>query len=183
MSPIEIVELTPADAAAFRDLRLRGLREHPEAFGEAAEDLEQRPLDAVAARIESTRADGGFILAAKSNGRFIGLVGVRPEMGRKNWHRAFLWGMYVPREHQGKGIGRKLIETALARCRANPAIEYVRLSVITNNSAAIDLYRSLGFEQYGCEPRSLKVNGEYYDEYLMIISTSGQLQSRSDDRK
>ena len=89
---------------------------------------------------------------------------------------------------QPENIGRQLrfdrmANAGAARCRANPSIEYIRLSVITDNTAAIDLYRSLGFEQYGCEPRSLKVNGEYYDEYLMIISTSGHLQSRSDDRK
>jgi hypothetical protein len=41
----EIRQLTDADALAYHELRLRGLREHPEAFTSSFEDESRKPLD------------------------------------------------------------------------------------------------------------------------------------------
>jgi hypothetical protein len=41
----KIVRLTAADAATFRELRLEGLREHPEAFGASWEEEAAQSVD------------------------------------------------------------------------------------------------------------------------------------------
>jgi ribosomal protein S18 acetylase RimI-like enzyme len=167
--PVEIIEITREHAQEFRDLRLEGLQEHPEAFGEAADDFAAAPIDEIVRRIESRSSDGGFILAARDTetARLVGLCGIAPEKGRKRDHRALLWGMYVPSEHHRRGIGRRLIEHALDRCRQGGKIEIVLLGVATANEPAIALYRSMGFVEYGTDPKAIRVNGRDYDEFLM----------------
>jgi ribosomal protein S18 acetylase RimI-like enzyme len=43
------------------------------------------------------------------------------------------------------------------------------LSVVVDNLAATNLYRSVGFDVYGKDPRALKVGGRDIDEYLMWL--------------
>jgi hypothetical protein len=42
--------------------------------------------------------------------------------------------------------------------------------VTAENSAAADLYRRVGFVDYGVEPRALRYAGRDYDEALLVIS-------------
>jgi ribosomal protein S18 acetylase RimI-like enzyme len=86
-------------------------------------------------------------------------------------HRANLWGVYVRPEARGVGVARQLIEALLTS--ASGKVVQVHLSVVTGNEAALRLYRNAGFEVYGTEPRSLYVNGRYFDEHLMVRFLEG----------
>jgi RimJ/RimL family protein N-acetyltransferase len=44
----------------------------------------------------------------------------------------------------------------------------VQLAVVADNVVARCLYASLGFTEYGIEVHSLKVEGRYLDEVLMV---------------
>jgi ribosomal protein S18 acetylase RimI-like enzyme len=48
-------------------------------------------------------------------------------------------------------------------------LEQVLLSVTTTQIAALALYRSLGFELFGTEPRALNISGEFIDEHYLIL--------------
>jgi len=39
---------------------------------------------------------------------------------------------------------------------------------VTENRVAFDLYRKIGFVVVGEQPRAIKVNGKYFDEYLLV---------------
>ena len=56
--PVEIRPLGPSDAAAYQAVRLRGLRESPEAFGSTYEEEVGYSIDVVAARIASSASPG-----------------------------------------------------------------------------------------------------------------------------
>jgi ribosomal protein S18 acetylase RimI-like enzyme len=173
---VTIEQITPAAAWEFRDLRLRGLAEHPEAFGEAAEDFAALSEQEIAERIRARSVDGGFILGARDDatGRLVGLTAIAPERGRKSRHRALLWGVYVPAEHGRRGIARRLIEHALERCRRRtPPVEIVLLGVSVTNAPAVALYRSLGFAEYGRDPAAIRVDGIDHDEWLMMRRVGG----------
>ena len=45
----------------------------------------------------------------------------------------------------------------------------MQLGVESKNDAAMYLYSSLGFKTYGLERRALLVDGEYFDEELMVL--------------
>ena len=166
----ELRELTDADAAAFHALRLRGLREHPEAFGQSYESQLATPLSAVAARLRETAdAPHDFVLGMFADGALVGMVGFRRERGAKMRHKGSVWGMYVAAEAQGRGYGRTLMEGALRRARDMPGLEQVNLAVVSGNAAARRLYLSLGFEPYGLEKRAALVNGVYLDDEYMAL--------------
>lgn len=56
--------------------------------------------------------------------------------------------LYVQPSHQGKGIGKRLLDAALRQCREN-GVESVWLTTNAENSAAIAFYLAQGFERVG----------------------------------
>ena len=52
---------------------------------------------------------------------------------------------------------------------ARDHVELIQLSVVSGNERARRLYASLGFVEYGVEKKSLKHDGDYYDEILMAL--------------
>lgn len=111
---MEIRVLTEADAARWRDLRLRMLREHPDAFGTSYEEALARPLETFAQRL---REPDNWTLGAFEGEQLLGSVGLRREAGAKDRHKAMIWGMYTAPEARGRGIGKALLDEAIARAR------------------------------------------------------------------
>ena len=171
---MEIRVLTEADAGIFWAVRLRALREEPEAFGRDYEETKDRPLAEVAGvlREEAASADdftlGAFEGVAGAEA-LIGIAGFRRHRGRKERHKGDIWGMYVAPEGRGRGVGRALLEELVGRARALPDLEQIHLAVVATNVAAGHLYRALGFARYGTEPRALRLGDRYLDEELMVL--------------
>lgn len=161
MNQVPLRRLGVSDAEAFRELRLKGLRDHPEAFGASWEEESEKPLSWFAERLT-----GNVVLAGcADDGRLLGIAAFGIRQSLKMRHKGFLWGMYVRPEARGSGLAAALVEGVLRE--ALGAVEEVQLAVITSNEKAIRLYTRLGFRQYGLEKRALKVDGRAYDELLM----------------
>jgi ribosomal protein S18 acetylase RimI-like enzyme len=161
--------LSGADAAAFQALRLEALERHPAAFAAAPEEEAGRSLDEVALRLEQGAVFGAFV-----EGRLAGSAGfVQPDRLKKR-HKGVLWGVYVQPDARGRGFGRTLVERVIAHARER--VEQLHATVSTTNRAARQLYRQLGFQLYGLEPRGLKVGDRYFDQELLVLL----FQSRSD---
>jgi ribosomal protein S18 acetylase RimI-like enzyme len=173
MAAALIRPLGPADAGAYRALRVRALTEHPEAFGRAPEEV-----PAVGALAEQFRADASsdtdFLLGAFDGTALVGTVGCRRERGVKQRHIAYIWGVYVASEHRRAGLGRELTLAAIARARTGPGLEALWLDVTTTNRGARALYAACGFASAGVKPRSLKVGERYYDEELMVLDLTAR---------
>jgi ribosomal protein S18 acetylase RimI-like enzyme len=162
--------LTSADAATWRELRLRMLREHPDAFGSAYEEHADRPVESFAQRLrEVNNAPDSFILGAFEGARLVGSVGLRRESGAKDRHKAGIFSVYVAPEARGSGTGRALLTEAIARAHATPDLEQLHLAVTRHSAAARSLYASLGFEPYGLARHALKLADRYIDEELMVL--------------
>ena len=167
---VEIRELTEADVAIYWPLRLRALREEPEAFGASFAEVNARPVEQVAERLRSARALGDFTLCAFEGGQAVGIVAFAREAGAKNRHIGVIYQMYVAAEARGAGAGRALMSALIARARALDGLEQLLLAVVASNTAACALYRSLGFEVYGRQRHALKLDdGRYLDEDLMVL--------------
>ena len=162
---MEIRPLAPADASAYRSLRLRGLREHPEAFTSSYEEVAQQPLQSSESRLASAhnRFWGAF-----QGSELCGAVGLEREGRAKVLHRAKVVGMYVAPEATGQGVGLRLLQALLAHSRA-AGLESLVLTVTDGNDAARRLYERCGFRSFGIEPRAIKVGPDYYAKNHMVL--------------
>ena len=159
--------LTRADAAVFRELRLRALREHADAFTSSYEEDVQKPLAATEQRIAG--GDGSTFWGAFVDGRLQGIVGLAREQRMKKSHSADVIAMYVAPESGRRGVGRALLQAVIDHARSIAGLEQLVLTVTRSNHAAAELYRTTGFVTFGVEPRAIKVAGEYFDKEHMIL--------------
>jgi ribosomal protein S18 acetylase RimI-like enzyme len=79
-----------------------------------------------------------------------------------------LFAMYVAAAARGQGLARRLLETAVEHGRALN-LRQLMLGCNAGNGNALRLYEQAGFSEYGLEPAALYVDGEYFDEVLMVM--------------
>lgn len=91
------------------------------------------------------------------------------EKGLKEKHKGHVYGVYVTAAHRCRGLGRELIRALLNKAKDDASLEQILLVVATCQEGATRLYRELGFETYGTEPRALKIASEYVAEAHMIM--------------
>ncbi len=155
--------LLAPDALAFRDIRLEGLRDHPEAFGSSLREEEGHALDWFEQALEF-----GYVLGGDAaDGRLGGVAGLRFNQTDKTRHKAWLWGMYVRQQARGTGLAAALISGIVDEARGK--VEEVVLTVGDHNAQAIARYRSMGFEACGVEQRALKVGDTYVSDLMMSL--------------
>ncbi len=166
-SSYHIRVLGPEDAEEFKELRLRGLKEAPHAFGSSYEESAARPVSHFAERI--TPDKNGFVMGA-FEGKLVGVTGFyRYQDGIKSEHKGVLWGVYLLPECRGRGIAKKLMLSVIEGARALPGIELIHLGVNPANPPVVKLYESVGFTKWGEEKHALKVDGQYVDEDQMVL--------------
>ena len=158
--------LQPADATLYRSLRLRALREHPDAFTSSYEDDREQPVEASAARLA-----GHAFWGAYEGAELVGMVGLERETRAKNRHKATVVGMYVAPAAAGRGVGRALLEALLAHARAQGIASLV-LTVTHGNDHALRLYEGAGFRSFGIEPDAIRVEGQSLAKNHMHLSVA-----------
>lgn len=163
--PAQIRRLIPEDAPVYRELRLRALREHPEAFATSYAEEHERPLTEFASRLAGPEQ---VTLGAFDQDRLVGIATLMRSSKAKLRHRAGLVAMYVAPEARGQRLGRALLERAIA-VAGEWGVSDVALAVTVGNHAARKLYAGAGFVSYGVEPRSLYVEGRFYEVELMNL--------------
>ncbi|MEZ0066585.1 ribosomal protein S18 acetylase RimI-like enzyme [Streptacidiphilus sp. MAP12-20] len=85
-----------------------------------------------------------------------------------NAHIRSIQGLCVAPEMRGHGLGRRLVDAALEKARAEGA-RRVTLRVLGWNAVARALYEKAGFTVTGVQPEEFLLAGEYADDVLMGI--------------
>jgi flavin reductase (DIM6/NTAB) family NADH-FMN oxidoreductase RutF/ribosomal protein S18 acetylase RimI-like enzyme len=163
---MEIRKLTSADATAYQELRLFGLQESPNAFGSSYAAEVDRPPEVVAARLDDVRNHTFGAFAGDRT--LVGIVTLRREPQGKTDHKAYVYAMYVRPEQRRQGIGRRLLEAVIAQAH-ELGLRQIELSVTQANRAAVLLYESCGFEQYGLERDAFRVDDVFCDVSHMVL--------------
>lgn len=165
--------LTISDAAPYRTLRLRAMREHAEAFTSSYEEEQRKPVQYTAQRLDSAspaRYWGAFVAdAAGGEDTMVGCVGLDREQRIKAHHKATVIGMYVAPEYARRGVARALLEALLVHARSTD-LSLLVLTVTQGNTAAETLYGDVGFQLYGVEPNAIKVGAQYFAKNQMFMS-------------
>jgi len=165
---VDIVILEPADWRVFKAIRLEALRLEPRAFGSTYQFEAEQTAAFFRQRLTNNTV---FALwepgQSGKSGAARGVLGIGPFKGPQEKHKAFLWGMYIQADLRGSGLGSELLQTALDV--AAKQVEQVLLTVTASNTAALSFYRRAGFEEYGKEPRALKVADSGYEAEILMV--------------
>lgn len=111
-------------------------------------------------------ADGAEILAVV-DGELVGSAGIGC-VGHKDKvrHRAE-FGISVVRSFWGLGLGRALTEACI-ECARTAGYAQLELDVVAENERAIELYKSVGFVEFGRNPRGFRTREGYWQELVLM---------------
>jgi RimJ/RimL family protein N-acetyltransferase len=160
--------LGAADLVAYRALRLRGFAEHPASFTSSYAEEAARPAEALLRRVAPPAATPhDVVLGAFAGDTLVGVVGLEVDPRANVRHKGHVFGMYVPAERAGCGIGKALVAAVIARARSIPALRQLSLTVTAGNAPAQRLYERAGFVAWGVEPDAVIVDGAAHDKLHM----------------
>jgi ribosomal protein S18 acetylase RimI-like enzyme len=175
-------KLTVADAAAYVELRAIMLVQEPLAFLASPGDDRASRVEFVRERLADAESAifGAFSLLATCERapQLVGAVGVYRHAGPKIAHKIGVWGMFVLPELRGCGLGRELMQHAIAHARSLPDVLQIALSVSDTQPAARGLYESLGFRVWGSEPLALRHAGRVVTEHHLALPVGGDVTGR-----
>ena len=163
---VSVVAVGPQDWQGLRAIRLEALRSEPAAFSSSYEETLARSDEHWQQRLAN---DHSVHLLAKARGRPIGMVGGYLGSDEGDDCIAVVFGMYLTREHRGRGIGRLLLMPLIDRLSAFPQITTIRLGVTQTQEQARRLYESMGFQVVGKTEEGIVVDDRQYDELIMEL--------------
>ena len=116
---------------------------------------------------EKTDSADEIELLAELEGKVVGCAGINC-IGRKEKirHRAE-FGISVDKAYWGLGIGRALTEACI-KCAKLAGYTQLELEVVAENRAAIALYESVGFVEYGRNPKGFRSRLTGWQEVVLM---------------
>ncbi|SPH24989.1 Mycothiol acetyltransferase [Defluviimonas aquaemixtae] len=136
-----IRRLGPGDAALWRAIRLEALATAPLAFSAQLADWETRPIEDFAAQI----ADNPIFLAFEGE-RPVGSITWTRDRDPVFPTRAWVEGVFVSPVMRQRGVGRALMDVAMAAAR-RAGMREMWLEVGAANAAARAAYARAGFAE------------------------------------
>src|SRR5258707_7737330 len=125
---LKVRRLEAGDAAVYRELRLEGLSDQPEAFGASWEDESVKPASWWTERLEANTVFGGWI----DSSPLLGVAGFHVNGAAKLRHKGILWGMYVRPDARGTGLAASLARQIIAYTQ--PLGGELGLAVVTSDA-------------------------------------------------
>ncbi|GHO48090.1 GNAT family N-acetyltransferase [Ktedonospora formicarum] len=161
---MKIRMLCESDAGAFLQLRKLVNEETTFMLREPDENamLAQQQLEQF---LSQPPHDHLLILVAEHDERLVGfLIGERGVRHRNRSRLGIVVG--ILQAFTGQGIGTQLFR-AMEDWAHQQGILRLELTVMTHNQAAVTLYTKCGFEIEGTMRRTMLIDGDYIDEYMM----------------
>jgi len=111
-------------------------------------------------------AANAVFLVAEVDGMLVGELTCKGGT-RQALRHAVTLGMSVRQEWRNRGVGRRLLEQAIAWAQQSGIVTRIELYVYARNQAAIHLYEQFGFEIEGRRRRAIYQDGTYVDDLIM----------------
>ena len=169
MMNIYIEELTVEDSQQYLALRRESEIEYPQYVGPSAERELMAGEENIDSILSSYSKEGTIIFGAFNDRKLLAVLAVSRKLSPKFLHRAFIWGMYVHKEHRGSNVGALLLKCVQDWASSHDEVKLLWLQVTESNKPAISFYSKYGFETYGTEAMALFTQGEYHDVHYMQV--------------
>lgn len=101
-----------------------------------------------------------------ATGDIVGWLGFQQFYGRPAYHKTVELSIYIAPSHQGQGLGKYLLKTAIAK---SPQLGLKTLVgyIFAHNQASVRLFKDQGFEQWGLLPQVAELGNQERD--LLIL--------------
>lgn len=162
MDNFTIKQLGADDWKIWKNFRLEALKNSPESFGSSYEEELNWTNSDFQNSLTKSDIFGVFV-----DNSLISCAGFYSLNSAKTKHRGVIWGMYTRPECRGQGIASALIQTIINHAKSR--VDQLHLTCVTSNLGAVAFYQKQGFKIYGEEPNSLKIENQYFNEYMMVL--------------
>ena len=117
---------------------------------------------------KKTESPNEIEIVAFVDGKVAGTAGIE-QVGSKDKlsHRAE-FGIGILKEYWGLGLGEALTKACI-QCAKEAGYAQLELNVVAENTAAISLYKKLGFVEFGRNPRGFKSRISGYQELIYML--------------
>lgn len=164
MTDPTVRRLTESEWTTYRDMRLKSLKESPEAFVKTFE--EERDFDESEWHDRMRRADR---LIATLDGTDVGILSMRPA-DEEFEESAEIFGLWVAPELRGQGVSVALFQEAVAEARKDGHSHLVYW-VGTDNGPGVAFASARGFRPSDAR-RPMEGAHEGEQEIAMVLSVS-----------
>ena len=116
---------------------------------------------------QKEESDRDAALLAEVGGKIVGTAGINGfRAAEKTKHRA-TFGISIAKAWWGLGIGRALTEACI-ECAGKAGYLQLELEVVADNSRAMELYKSVGFVEYGRNPKGFLSRNSGWQEHVLM---------------
>lgn len=132
-------------------------------------DESSRDIEMEAQFLEAkTKSPNEIEIIAIVDGKVAGTAGIWP-VGNKDKvkHRAE-FGIGILKEYWGLGLG-KALTAACIQCAREAGYLQLELSAVADNEVALSLYRSVGFEEFGRNPKGFLSRTAGFQELVYML--------------
>ncbi|MDP4092871.1 MAG: GNAT family N-acetyltransferase [Bacillota bacterium] len=158
-----IRNITEADAENFLNF-LRTMDTETEFMmfepGERSSDVND-----IREKIKEVFDSASIMLVLEDDARIVGFISADRGFANRIRHSAYIV-IGLLRKYRGMGCGTRLLQE-VDKWAVRNGISRLELTVLKNNETAIRLYKKIGYKIEGIKEKSLKINGDYIDEYYM----------------
>lgn len=116
---------------------------------------------------EKFKSENEIEIIAEINGMIIGTAGIECVGNRyKTRHRAE-FGISIDEEYRGLGAGRAMTEACI-ECAKKAGYVQLELNAVAGNERAINLYKKLGFKEFGRNPKGFRSRSGGWQETVYM---------------
>jgi len=116
---------------------------------------------------EKTESENEIEILADIEGSIVGSAGIWCIRNKEKIRHRAGFGIAVNEAYWRLGIGRALAEACI-ECAEAAGYKQLELDVLADNEKALALYRSLGFVEFGRNPRGINLRTSGYHELVLM---------------
>ena len=150
---------TAADAEAIRTIYNVEVTTSTVTF-----DLVPRSLDDQIAWL-TERSGAHTVLVAELGQTVVGFASLSPYRDRPAYRTTVEDSVYISRDHQGQGVGKRLLAELVATAQSH-GFHAIMARIVGGHEQSIALHRSVGFEVVGTE----REVGRKFGRWLDVVS-------------
>ena len=116
---------------------------------------------------QKTESTDEIEILAELDGAVVGTAGIECVARKEKTRHRAEFGISVDKSYWGLGIGRALTEACM-ECAKSAGYVQVELKAVAENKNALALYKSVGFVEYGRNPKGFRSRMSDWQELVLM---------------